>query len=79
MITADIRTLEIETLINIKRDLTKVTGANVSIRLNDEFMEAVKNDDEFQLQWPVESDNPEITKIVRATELWDQIIVSQSK
>jgi ribonucleoside-diphosphate reductase alpha chain len=76
MITCDIRAIEIETLINIKRDLTKVTGANLSIRLNDEFMNAVKNDDEFQLQWPVDSDDPKITKTVRATELWDQIIDS---
>ena len=67
---------EIETFINIKRDLTKVTGANISVRLNDEFMHAVKNDEEFQLQWPVDSDNPEITKTVRATDIWDQIIDS---
>jgi ribonucleoside-diphosphate reductase alpha chain len=76
MISIDIRHPEIETFINIKRDLTKVTGANISIRLNNEFMNAVKNDDEFQLQWPVESDNPTITKIIRATEIWDQIIDS---
>jgi ribonucleoside-diphosphate reductase alpha chain len=76
MISIDIRHPEIETFINIKRDLTKVTGANISIRLNDEFMNAVKNDDEFQLQWPVESGTPAITKTVRATEIWDQIIDS---
>ena len=76
MISIDIRHPEIETFINIKRDLTKVTGANISIRLNDEFMNAVKNDDEFQLQWPVDSDSPTITKTVRATGIWDQIIDS---
>ena len=49
MISIDVRHPEIETFINIKRDLTKVTGANISIRLNSEFMNAVKNDEEFQL------------------------------
>tara|TARA_Y100000034_G_C6908869_1_gene422682 strand:- start:130 stop:2583 length:2454 start_codon:yes stop_codon:yes gene_type:complete len=67
---------EIETFINIKRDLTKVTGANISIRLTDKFLNAAQNDEEFQLQWPVDSDNPEITKIVRASEIWDKIIDS---
>ena len=79
MLSVDCRHPEIETFINIKRDLTKVTGANISVRLNNEFMNAVKNDDEYQLQWPVESANPEITKIVRATEIWDKIIDSAHK
>ena len=76
MISIDIRHPEIETFINIKRDLTKVTGANISIRLNNEFMNAVKNDEEFNLRWPVDSDSPKILKTVRATEIWDQIIDS---
>jgi len=76
MISIDIRHPEIETFINIKRDLTKVTGANISVRLNDSFMNAVRNDSEFILQWPVDSNNPEITKTVRATDIWDQIIDS---
>jgi len=76
LISIDCRHPEIETFINIKRDLKKVTGANISIRLNDEFMIAAKNDEEYQLQWPVDSDNPAITKTVRASEVWDQIVDS---
>src|SRR5258708_21231532 len=67
---------EIETFITIKRDLKKVTGANISIRLTDEFIEAAKNDKDFILRWPVESKNPVITKTIKARELWDKIIDS---
>lgn len=67
---------EIETFINIKRDLKKVTGANISIRLTDDFMLAVKNDTDFTLQWPVDVpvEQAVITKVVRAKHIWDQII-----
>jgi ribonucleoside-diphosphate reductase alpha chain len=67
---------EVETFINIKRDLKKVTGANISVRLTDEFMNAVKDDKEFTLRWPVESsvEEAKVTKVVKARELWNQII-----
>src|SRR5665213_3204812 len=47
MLTIDVNHPEIETFINIKRDLKKVTGANISIRFNDAFMNAVKNNEEY--------------------------------
>ena len=67
---------EIETFINIKRDLKKVTGANISIRLTDEFMQAVKDDTDFTLQWPVDVpvEQAKVIKVVRAKQIWDQII-----
>jgi len=76
MLTIDIRHPEIETFINIKRDKKKVTGANVSIRFNDEFMQAVDKDEDFVLRWPVESsvEDAQITKQVKARDIWDQII-----
>ena len=67
---------EIETFISIKKDLKKVTGANISILLTDEFMKAVQNDKEVQLRWPVDSDDPKVEKWVSAKEVWDQIIDS---
>ncbi|CAB4196531.1 ribonucleotide-diphosphate reductase subunit alpha [uncultured Caudovirales phage] len=78
MQTLSVNHPEIETFINIKRDLKKVTGANISIRLNDEFMNAVKNNEDYVLRWPVECtpDNAKITKKVKAKEIWDQIIDS---
>lgn len=54
MLTISVHHPEIETFINIKRDLTKVTGANISIRLTDEFMHAVEMGEQFELRWPVD-------------------------
>lgn len=67
---------DIETFINIKKDKTKVTGANISIRISDEFMTAVKDDKPFTLKWPVDSSAPTITKTIKAKDLWNQIINS---
>jgi ribonucleoside-diphosphate reductase alpha chain len=74
MLTIDVRHPEIETFINIKRDLKKVTGANISIRVSDEFMHAVENDDEFMLRWPIDSASPLITRSIRAKDIWQQMM-----
>lgn len=76
MLTISVMHPEVETFINIKRDLKKVTGANISIRLTDEFMNAVKNDTDFTLRWPVEVsvEEAKITKVIKARELWNQVI-----
>lgn len=55
MLTMDVRHPDIEKFIAMKADLTKVTGANVSVRVTDAFMRAVENDEEFTLRWPVEA------------------------
>lgn len=60
--------------ITMKRDLGKVTGANVSVQWTDEFLNAVLNDEEIQLKWPVHSSNPTHTRTVRAKEIWDTFI-----
>lgn len=76
MLTISVMHPEVETFINIKRDLKKVTGANISIRLTDEFMNAVKNDTDFTLRWPVDAsvEEAKVTKVVKARELWNQVI-----
>lgn len=77
MLTIDIRHPEIETFIDIKRDLKKVTGANISIRLTDEFMRAVQDDLDFGLRWPIDGDaDMGVLRTVRARDLWDKIIDS---
>ena len=67
---------EIETFINIKRDKTKVTGSNISVRLSDEFMNAVKNNTTYEQRWPVDSVTPKIIKQANARDIWNQIIDS---
>ncbi len=76
MLTMDIAHPDIEDFITVKQDLTKVTGANISVRLSDEFMKAVVNNDNFTLRWPIDSDQPKITREVNAKELWNKIIKS---
>ena len=76
MLTLDIAHPDIEDFITIKQDLTKVTGANISIRLSDEFMQAVENDEKYTLRWPIDSKTPKYTKEVDAKELWETVIKS---
>lgn len=52
MISIDINHPDSPEFITIKQDLTKVTGANVSVRLNSEFMKAVEADNDYILRWP---------------------------
>jgi ribonucleoside-diphosphate reductase alpha chain len=78
MQTLSVNHPEIETFIKIKRDLKKVTGANISIKLTDEFMEAVKGDTDYTLRWPTDCspEKAKVTKVVKAKDIWQQIIHS---
>lgn len=75
MLTIDGRHTEVEKFVNIKQDKTKVTGANVSVKLTDDFMNAVKDDKEYTLRWPVNSsiEEAKVTKTILARDLWKQI------
>ena len=59
-----------------KYDRNKVTGANISLKLTDEFMKAVKEGKTFEQRWPINSKNPKIRKDVSAKDVWDKIIYS---
>ncbi|MCB0480989.1 MAG: adenosylcobalamin-dependent ribonucleoside-diphosphate reductase [Flavobacteriales bacterium] len=74
MLTMDIAHPDIEEFITKKQDLNKVTGANVSIRLSDEFMEAVEANSEYTQRWPIDSNEPKYTKTIDARELWNTIV-----
>ena len=74
MLTISIKHPDAEEFIDAKLDGTKVTGANISIKMDDKFMQAVKDDAEYVQQFPVESDNPVYTKKINARELWNKII-----
>ena len=74
MLTMDIAHPDIEHFITVKQDLSKVTGANISIRLSDDFMKAVESDEDFTLRWPIDSGSPEVTKTIRARDLWNTVI-----
>lgn len=75
MLTIDVHHPEIRTFINIKRDLKKVTGANISIKLSDEFMQAVKSGEKVHLRFPVQKDAKHtVEDWVDAKQLWHEII-----
>lgn len=79
MQTLSVHHPEIETFVKIKRDLKKVTGANISIRLSDDFLQAVEDGTDYIIQFPV--DEPDPTKClvhekVSARKLWDEIMQS---
>lgn len=74
MITMDIAHPDVEDFVTIKQDLTKVTGANVSVRISDEFMKAVRDNKPYTHRWPIDAKKPKITKKVNARELWITII-----
>jgi len=52
----DVRHPDIEKFIEVKKDLTKVTGANISVMLRDDFMEAVRKDEDYILRFPCDVD-----------------------
>jgi len=79
MISMDVRHPDIEQFIRMKQDLTKVTGANVSVKISDSFMKAVENNETFTLQFPVEAESPEYVSEIDARSLWDLIIESATK
>lgn len=77
MLTLDVHHPQVRDFVKIKRDLTRVTGANISLRLSDEFMEAVSKGEQVQLRWPCDPNKkPTIEQYVDARELWDDIIES---
>ncbi len=77
MLTISVHHPDIETFVNVKRDLAKVTGANISVRLSDEFMTAVENNQDFEMRYPVDGEGDKlVSKMVNASDLWEQIIES---
>ena len=57
MLSMNVNHPDIEEFIEKKQDLTKVTGANVSVQVTDDFMKAVENDADYLLRWPVDAFN----------------------
>jgi ribonucleoside-diphosphate reductase alpha chain len=60
--------------IDAKLENGKVTGANVSVKLTDDFMQAVEGKTLFRQQYPINSDNPRFAKDIDAVQLWSKII-----
>ena len=74
MLTVSINHPDSEAFIDAKMEQGKITGANVSVRISDAFMNAALNGEKFNQTFPIESDNPIITKEIDAAQLWAKII-----
>ena len=74
MLSVSIKHPDSEAFIDAKMTEGKVTGANVSVRIDDEFMHAVENNAEYVQKYPVDSDEPKFEKKIDAVALWRKIV-----
>ncbi|MFV0272159.1 MAG: adenosylcobalamin-dependent ribonucleoside-diphosphate reductase [Macellibacteroides fermentans] len=74
MLSVSIKHPDSESFIDAKMTEGKVTGANVSVKLDDDFMKAVVNKTTYKQQYPVDSANPTTVKEIDAATLWQKII-----
>ena len=74
MLSLSIKHPDAENFIDAKLDTNKVTGANVSIKVDDEFMRAAIEGRTYTQQFPIKSDKPKVVKNIDASKLWAKII-----
>ncbi len=74
MLSISIKHPDSESFIDAKMEAGKVTGANVSVKITDDFMTAVKYDEEFVQQYPIDAEQPWFVKKIRARDLWQKIV-----
>ena len=79
MLSISIKHPDAESFINAKLEQGKVTGANVSVKIDDEFMNAVANNLKYTQQYPVDSENPSYTTEIDAKKLWEKIVYNAWK
>lgn len=74
MLSVSIKHPDAEAFIDAKMVEGKVTGANVSVRIDDEFMNAAVNGDKYTQKYPIDSDTPKYSKEIDASQLWKKIV-----
>ena len=74
MMTVSIKHPDSEAFIDAKMEEGKVTGANVSVRIDDAFMQAAVDGVPYVQAFPVDSPNPEVTREVDASAIWNKIV-----
>jgi ribonucleoside-diphosphate reductase alpha chain len=79
MLTVSSKHPDAEDFIDAKMESGKVTGANVSVRIDDDFMRAALSRGEYVQQYPIDSKEPKYKKTINAGELWDKIIYNAWK
>lgn len=74
MLSVSINHPDAEDFIDAKLEQGKITGANVSVRIDDGFMKAVKENTQYTQKYPIFSSNPKVSKDINANELWKKIV-----
>lgn len=74
MLSVSINHPDAEDFIDAKMDQGKVTGANVSVRMDDDFMKAVRDQKSYTQKYPVFSETPKVSHEIDANGLWDKIV-----
>lgn len=74
MLSVSIKHPDSESFIDAKMEEGKVTGANVSVKVTDEFMDAAVNDKPYVQQFPIDSKEPLFRKEISAKKLWEKIV-----
>lgn len=74
MLSISINHPDSESFIDAKLEQGKVTGANVSVRIDDNFMRAVESKSTYTQTYPINSKNPQVSQEVKANPIWDKIV-----
>ena len=74
MLSVSIKHPDAEAFVDAKMEEGKVTGANVSVKITDSFMEAAVNDKPFVQQFPIDAERPVYKKEISARKLWEKIV-----
>ena len=74
MLSVSIKHPDSEAFIDAKMTEGKVTGANVSVKIDDEFMRAATEDKPYTQKFPIDSDEPIVSKSISAKNLWEKIV-----
>ena len=74
MLSVSIKHPDAEAFVDAKMEEGKVTGANVSVKITDSFMEATVNDRPFVQQFPIDAERPVYKKEISARKLWEKIV-----
>ncbi len=73
MLTISVKHPDAESFIDAKMEKDKVTGANISVKIDDDFMKAVTEGTPYKQQYPVNSPNPTVVKEIDARKLWKKL------
>ena len=74
MLSVSIKHPDSEAFIDAKMTEGKITGANVSVKIDDDFMQCAIEDKDYIQQFPIDSNEPQISSPVKARKLWEKIV-----